>query len=131
MEPTIFTRIIKGEIPCHKVYEDDKTIVFLDIHPSVPGHALVVSKEQIDRLEDLPDEDFDAMMSTMRKVMRRVVEVFGQDYKACVKREGFGVPHAHLHVLPCRSMADFTAPQDLEAEPDHDALAALAKKLVF
>jgi histidine triad (HIT) family protein len=131
MEPTVFTRIIKGEIPCHKVYEDDKTIAFLDIHPSVPGHTLVVSKKQIDRLEDLPDDDFMAMMATMRKVMRRVVEVFGPDYKACVKREGFEMPHAHVHVLPCRTLADFAAPQSLDAEPDHAALAATAKKLAF
>lgn len=131
MEPSIFTRIINGEIPCHKVYEDEKTLAFLDIFPARPGHTLVIPKVQIDRVEDLPDDCYDALMQTVRKVMRRVVMVYGDDYRACVKVIGFDVPHAHVQVLPCRSSEDWFAKQDHDAEPDHQALAAEAQKLAF
>lgn len=130
-QPSIFTRIINGEIPAHKVYEDDKTLAFLDIHPAVPGHTLVVPKTQVDRLEDLDDDEYVALMATVRMVMHRVVEVYGSEYRACLKLEGFDVPHAHIHVMPCRNAADFWTKQRMDAEPDHDALAATAKRLAF
>jgi histidine triad (HIT) family protein len=131
MEPSVFTRIIRGELPSHKIYEDDKTIAFLDIHPSVPGYTLVVPKVQVDRLEDLSDDDYAAVMSTVKKVMRRMVDVYGKDYRACLKVWGYEVPHAHIRVIPCHTSDDFLAPQDEDAEPDHAALAAEAKKLAF
>lgn len=131
MEPSIFTRIIRGEIPCHKIYEDDKTFAFLDIHPARPGHTLVIPKVQVDRVEDLSDEDYAALMQSVRKVMRRIVEVYGRDYRACVKIIGFDVPHAHVQVFPCQSGADWHAKQDVDAEPDHKALAEVAAKLAF
>ncbi len=130
MEPSIFTRIIRGELPAHKVYEDDKTLAFLDIHPALPGHVLVIPKVQVDRLEELADEDYEAVMQTVRKVMKRLVEVFGREYRACVKVIGFDVPHAHVQVLPCRNGQEFhRAEQD--GEPNHEALAKMAEKLVF
>ena len=97
IEPSIFTRIINGEIPAHKVYEDDKTLAFLDIHPAQPGHTLVIPKVQVDRLEDLNEDDYLALMSSVKKIMQRVVEIFGSEYRACLKLEGFDVPHAHVH----------------------------------
>lgn len=129
--PSIFTKIIRGEIPCHKVYEDEKTLAFLDIHPAMPGHTLVVPKNQVDRLEDLPPEDYIALMAAVKKVMQRIVSVYGSDFRACLKLEGFDVPHAHLHVIPCRTAADFWAKQRMDTPPDHPALAAEAKKLFF
>ncbi len=131
MEPSIFTKIIRGEIPAHKVYEDDHVLAFLDIHPAVSGHTLVVPKAQVDRLEDLEDGDYRALMDAVRKVMRRVVQVYGADYRACMKLEGFDVPHAHVHVIPCRTAADFWAKQRMDIEPDHEALAKVAEKLKF
>lgn len=71
MGDSIFTKIIKGEIPCHKVYEDDKTLAFLDIHPVTPGHTLVIPKIQIDEFQDLPTEDYRALMDTVQKVAKR------------------------------------------------------------
>lgn len=130
-EPSIFSLIIKGDIPAHKIYEDDWTFAFLDIHPAVEGHTLIVPKAQVDRLEDLADEDYAALMDTLRKVMHRVVSVYGPDYRACVKLEGFDVPHAHIHVLPCRNAADFWTKQRMDSEPDHEALARVAQKLAF
>ena len=131
MTPSIFTQIIQGDIPAHKVYEDEHTLAFLDIHPAQPGHTLIVPKTEIDRLEDLPSEDYAALMETLKKVMARIVTVFGPEYRACLKLEGFDVPHTHLHVIPCRSAVDFWTKQRMDVPPDHDALAAMAKRLAF
>ncbi|HWZ65667.1 MAG TPA: HIT family protein [Patescibacteria group bacterium] len=131
IEPSIFTRIINGEIPAHKVYEDDKTLAFLDIHPAQPGHTLVIPKVQVDRLEDLNEDDYLALMSSVKKIMQRVVEIFGSEYRACLKLEGFDVPHAHVHVIPCLEARDFWAKQRMDVEPDHDALAGIAERLAF
>ena len=76
MEPSIFTKIIRGEIPCHKIYEDDKTIAFLDIHPQMPGHTLVVPKKQVASMQNLSDEDYNALMAAVKKVMQRQAQVF-------------------------------------------------------
>jgi histidine triad (HIT) family protein len=131
MEPSIFTKIIRGEIPAHKVYEDDHVLAFLDIHPAVEGHILVVPKVQVDRLEDMDGVEYQALMDAVRKVMHRVIEVYGAEYRACLKLEGFDVPHAHVHVIPCRTAADFWTKQRMDVEPDHEALAKVAEKIKF
>ncbi len=130
-EPSIFTRIIRGEIPSHKIYEDDKTLAFLNIHPSRPGHTLVVPKVQVARLHELGDDDYVALMLAVKKVAARQAEEFGPDYRICLKVMGFDVPHAHVHIIPCKTAADFAATEDMTAEPDHSALADMAKKLAF
>lgn len=130
-QSSIFTKIINGEVPSHKVYEDDATLAFLDIHPATPGHVLVVPKVEVDRLEDLSTLEYVALMATVKKVMQRVVEVFGPEYRACLKTEGFDVAHAHVHVIPCRNPADFWAKQRMDTEPDHAALAEMADRLHF
>lgn len=130
-EPSIFTRIIRGELPSHKVYEDDRTLAFLNIHPSRPGHTLVVPKVQVARLHELGDADYVALMQTVKKVASKQAVIFGPDYKICLKVMGFDVPHVHVHVIPCLSAADFAATEDMSSEPDHTALADMAKKLAF
>jgi histidine triad (HIT) family protein len=75
MSDSIFTKIIKGEIPCYKVYEDETTFAFLDIHPVQPGHVLVVPKAQIEFLWDLDDETYKNLMLIARKLARRLKEV--------------------------------------------------------
>lgn len=129
-EPSLFTKIINGEIPSHKVYEDEQTLAFLNIFPSVPGHVLVIPKVQVDHLDDLDDEVYQAVMTTVRKVMKRVKGVLGTK-RACVKVQGFDVPHAHVHIIGCDSPADFFAHEDHDNEPDHEALAAMAERLKF
>lgn len=130
MQDSIFTRIIKGEIPCHKVYEDDKTIAFLDIYPIQPGHTLVVPKTQQDHFETLPPEDYEALFLTVKKVARRIKAVLGVE-RACLRLEGFDVPHAHVHVIPCNTADDYYNAHRMEVEPDHTALAEIAKRLYF
>lgn len=132
MEPSIFTRIIRGEIPCHKVYEDDRTIAFMDIRPLTEGHVVVTTKTQVDDFEKLPDEDYQALFTAVKKVAAKAKEVFGVR-KAVITVEGFEVPHAHVHVLPCESADGFyTALEQRDerpTEPDHEALAKLAERL--
>ena len=102
MEDSIFTKIVKGEIPSHKIYEDDKTLAFLNIFPAVKGHTLVIPKIQIDSLWDLSEEDYNAVMNTTKKVAKRLQEVLGTE-RVGVKVIGIDVPHAHVHLVPFTS----------------------------
>lgn len=98
MEETIFTKIIRGDIPCYKVYEDDKTFAFLDINPLSDGHVLVTTKKPVDKFYDLDDEDYRALFATVKKVAHRIEDVLG--VRAGIVVEGLEVPHAHVHVVP-------------------------------
>ena len=96
--PSIFTKIINGEIPCYKIYEDDKTMAFLDINPESKGHTLVVPKNEVDKIYDLPDEDYQALMQTVKKISKNMEEKLGT--RTLWKVIGTDVPHAHVHLLP-------------------------------
>jgi histidine triad (HIT) family protein len=96
--PSIFTKIINGEIPCYKIYEDDKTFAFLDIHPETKGHTLVIPKKEVDKLYELEDEDYIAVMNTAKKLSKHMEEVFGA--RTLWKVVGTDVPHAHIHLVP-------------------------------
>ncbi len=128
MQESIFTKIIKGDIPSHKVYEDDRAIAFMDIHPLQPGMVLVVPKVQIDHFMDLPDEDYEALMAAVKKVALRLHEVF-PDKRVGVQIEGLDVPHAHVKIFPFSSSDEFRARPDTDSEPDHGALAEMAERL--
>ncbi len=134
MEDSIFTRIIKGEIPSHKVYEDDTTLAFLDIFPAAEGHSLVIPKKQVEFIWDLPPEDYIALMESVQKVGRRLREITGKHYVGTMVI-GTDVPHAHVHVVPFETAQEIKAVATMEGrdskDPDHAALAELAKKLYF
>lgn len=131
MEDSIFTKIIRGEIPCYKVYEDDRTLAFLDIHPIQPGHTLVIPKKQIEYVWDLPDEDYRALMATAKQVANRLREVFADKSRVALLVEGLDVAHAHLKLFPFNSDEEFHHQPDQGGEPDYPALAAMAKTLAF
>lgn len=131
MEDSIFTKIIKGEIPCHKVYEDERTLAFLDIHPVQPGMVLVITKTQAETFLDLNPDDYAALWDAVRKVATRLNEVFPDKKRIGVQVEGLDVPHVHAKLIPINSGEEFRSPPDLNAEPDHPALAAMAEKLKF
>jgi histidine triad (HIT) family protein len=132
MEDSIFTKIIKGDIPCHKVYEDKLTLAFLDIHPIQPGHTLVIPKKQVASLWDLDEDDYRAVMATTKKVAERLREVFADKTHVAMEVEGLDVPHAHVKVFPFSTSAEFhRLPDDASIEPDHFALAKIAIKLKF
>lgn len=130
MEETIFTKIINGEIPSHKVYEDDRTYAFLDIHPLQPGHVLVVPKNPVAFIWDLPTDDYTALMQAVQKIGERLRTVMGSAYVG-VKVVGVDVPHAHVHLIPFDNSDQYNAKQDTEAEPNHQALAEIAQKIAF
>lgn len=130
MADSIFTQIIKGEIPCHKVYEDAQTLAFLDIHPKTPGHTLIVPKAEVEFVWDLDDPTYQAVMATAKKVAQRLKAVTGQPYVGEMVY-GTDVPHAHVHVFPFATAEEFARRPDMTAEPDHAALAAMAEKLAF
>ena len=104
MSETIFTRIIRGEIPCHRVYEDERVLAFLDIAPLSPGHVLVVPKEPAETLDALSDESGAAVGRVLPRIARAVMAVTGtRDYNV-LQNNGVAahqaVPHVHFHVIP-------------------------------
>ncbi len=129
MTDSLFTKIIKGEIPSHKLYEDDRTYALMDIYPVRPGMALVVTKAQVENIEDLSDEDFAALWDTVKKLARKQREVFPEAKKIAIQVEGLDVPHVHVKLFPIDSADDFRSLPDTSREPDHAALAEMAKKL--
>ncbi|MDQ3158547.1 MAG: HIT domain-containing protein [bacterium] len=130
MEDTIFTKIVKGEIPSHKIHEDEKTLAFLDIHPLMEGHTLVISKKQVEFVWDLEDADYLALMSTAKKVALHLREKLGVKYMGS-RIVGVDVPHAHVQLTPFNDVSELKAVQDMTSEPDHEKLATLATKLKF
>ncbi|MDD9940548.1 MAG: HIT family protein [Myxococcales bacterium] len=104
MATTLFTRIIEGEIPCHKVYEDPQVFAFLDIGPLAPGHTLVIPKHPVERLEDLSEDSAAALGRALPRIARAVLAASGAaDYHVIQKNgasAGQVVPHVHFHIIP-------------------------------
>lgn len=130
MSQSIFTKIINGEIPCHKIYEDDLVLAFLDVHPQMEGHTLVVPKVEVDHIWDLDDEAYGHLLSVVKKLGSHMKTVL-QSPRVGVVVEGFGVPHTHVHLIPIFHGEDLKKPQNLTDEPNHERLAQVAKKLYF
>jgi histidine triad (HIT) family protein len=109
---TIFSKIIAGQIPCHKIAESEKFIAFLDIEPLVKGHVLVVPKLEINKIFDVPDDYLAEMLVFAKPIAHAIEKAF--DCKRCgISVIGLEVPHAHLHVVPINSANDlnFTRPK--------------------
>lgn len=102
---TIFTRIIKGEIPCYKIAEDDKYFAFLDINPLMEGHTLVVPKQEVDYIFDLDDEALSGLILFSKKVAAAISETIPCN-RIGVAVIGLEVPHVHVHLVPMNSMGD-------------------------
>ncbi len=132
MGDSIFTKIIKGELPSHKVYEDATTLAFLDIHPIQPGHVLVVPKRQVSFVWDLEPDEYDALMKTVKKIGQRIRDVFPNAARIGVMIEGFDVSdHAHVKVFPFSTVEEYRHLPDSRTQPDHAELARIAEKLAF
>ncbi len=102
---SVFTRIIKGEIPCYKIAEDDNYFAFLDINPLKKGHTLVVPKKEEDYIYDLNDDIIAGMMVFSKKVAGAIEKVVPCNRIGIVVL-GLEVPHAHMHLIPIDSEAD-------------------------
>jgi histidine triad (HIT) family protein len=128
MQDSIFTKIIKGEIPSCKVYEDDKTLAFMDIHPVQPGQVVVVPKKQIGFVWDLSEDDYTALMLAVKKVGEKVREVFPSKERVGIMVEGLDVTdHAHVKVFPF-SKGEYRDPPS-DDEPNFTELELIAEKL--
>jgi len=104
MADTVFSMIISGQIPCHKVYEDENVLAFLDINPIAPGHTLVIPKEAAVTLDGLSDESAAALGRVLPRICRAVVAVTGVKEYNVLENNGAGahqaIPHVHFHIIP-------------------------------
>ena len=122
--PTIFSRIINGEIPCYKVAETDDFLAFLDIRPQVVGHTLCIPKKEIDYIFDMGDAELGALMVFSKKVARALREVVPCE-RIGVAVIGLEVPHTHIHLMPIRSVSDLSfGKTPLDLTPDDFRLLA-------
>jgi histidine triad (HIT) family protein len=124
--PSIFSRIIAGEIPAHRLREDDRFLAFLDVRPIRAGHTLVIPKQEIDQLFDLPDDLLGDLFTFAKPVATAIREVSGAA-RVGVAVVGVEVPHAHVHLVPLDAVSDLDFARAREAEPDD--LAAMADRL--
>ena len=102
---TIFTKIIRGEVPCYKIAEDERFFAFLDINPMMAGHTLVVPKTETDYIFDLNDNDLSAMILFSKKVAMAIEKAI-PCARIGVAILGLEVPHAHIHLVPMNTMED-------------------------
>ena len=104
MADTLFQKIIAGQIPCHKVYEDDKVLAFLDINPLSRGHTLVIPKESAETLDQLSDDSAAALGRVLPRICRAVIAATGTREYNVLENNGRGahqvVQHVHFHIIP-------------------------------
>jgi len=103
--PTIFSKIIDGQIPCYKVAENDEFLAFLDINPNSIGHTLCIPKNEIDDILDLDELTFKNLMMFSRKVAKSIKKVI-ECKKVSISVIGLEVPHVHVHLIPINEMRD-------------------------
>lgn len=102
---SIFSKIVSGEIPCYKIAETKEFMAFLDIFPLVKGHALVIPKQEINRLFDLDDESYADLMLFSKRIAAAIRRTFPCD-RVGMTVIGLEVPHAHIHLIPINKMSD-------------------------
>ncbi len=124
---TIFTRIIKGEIPCHKIAEDERYFAFLDINPLREGHTLVIPKTETDYIFDLDDDALSGLVVFSKKVAKAIREVIPCN-RIGVAVIGLEVPHAHVHLVPMDSMEDINF-RNPKLRLTSDEFKSLAEKI--
>ena len=123
---SVFTQIVNGDIPCHKILEDDQYLALLDINPIRPGHTLVITKRQIDYIFDLEDNLLSGLMIFSKKVGTAIKKAT-YCQRVGVVVAGYEVPHTHMHLIPTNSMSDFNFA--LSQQADQGELAAMVTKI--
>jgi histidine triad (HIT) family protein len=127
----IFAKVLRGEIPCHKIYEDEDTLAFLDIMPRTEGHALVVTKEKARDLFDIKPEALGKLMAVVQKLAPKIKEAVGADGVLIQQFNGAAagqtVFHLHIHIVP-RNEGEALKPHAGKME-DQAKLAATAEKI--
>ncbi|MCF7893628.1 MAG: HIT family protein [Candidatus Omnitrophica bacterium] len=123
---TLFTKIIEGEIPAHKILEGDQFLAFLDIRPIKPGHSLVIPKKEVDYIFDLDDQLLSEILVFSKKVAKMIEKVI--DCKRVgIMVAGLEVPHAHVHLVPMSSLGDLNFANAKEAKDEE--LKQIAEKI--
>ena len=124
--PSIFTRIINGEIPCYKVAEDENFLAFLDVNPNAKGHTLCVPKKEIDRIFDMEESHYLELMKFSRKVAIALEKTVPCE-RVGVSVIGLEVPHVHVHLIPLNGMGDATFQKKVSLTSDE--MTALANAI--
>ena len=124
---SIFTRIVQGEIPSHKVAETADFVAFLDVNPLVEGHVLVIPKKEVDYIFDLSDEEYAGLM-LFAKIVAAGVKKAIPCKRVGVAVIGLEVPHAHVHLVPLNQMNDINFSQP-KLKPSNEELATVAQKI--
>jgi len=120
---SIFTKIIKGEIPSYKVAENDQFYAFLDINPNAKGHTLVVPKKEVNKLFDLDEETYNELMSFSKKIALGIEKVIPCE-RIGMSVIGLEVPHVHVHLIPLQNMEDIQFIKKVSLEPaEFEAIA--------
>ena len=127
----IFAKILRGELPCHKVYEDEKTFAFLDIMPRAPGHTLVLPKAPARNILDVTAEDFSAVARTAQRIAKAGMAVFEADgitlHQFSESAGGQVVFHLHVHVIPRKAGVPLKPAASEKEKPE--VLAEQARRL--
>ena len=130
-QTNIFAKILRGEIPCHKVYEDEKSLAFLDIMPRAPGHVLVIPKAPARNILDIAPDELAHVMKIAQRIAKVSVEVFGADgvtlQQFSESAGGQVVFHLHVHVIPRKEGIALKPPASVKEAPD--VLKQQAEKL--
>jgi len=123
--PSIFSKIVAGEIPCHKVAETEEFLAFLDVFPLSKGHTLVIPKQEVDYIFDLPDEQLAGLHVFAKKVAQAIDKVIACE-RVGVAVIGLEVPHAHIHLVPINTVGDinFSRPKMELSQEELTAIAA-------
>lgn len=124
---SIFSKIVSGEIPCYKIFEDEHHLAFLDIMPLVMGHVLCIPKKEVDYIYDLPADELSALWKFTQPVAEAVKKAV-ECKRVGIAVIGLEVPHAHIHLVPLNEVGDinFTRPK---LKPSSDELAAIAEHI--
>ena len=125
--PTIFSRIVAGEIPCHKVGETEDFLAFLDIMPVAPGHTLVIPKQEVDYYFDLEDDVLTGLTLFAKSLAPKIEKVV-PCARIGVSVVGLEVPHAHVHLIPINHIGDMDFAKQ-RSQADHAELAQLAEAI--
>jgi histidine triad (HIT) family protein len=125
--PSLFTRIVNGEIPCHRIAEDERFLAFLDISPLRTGHTLVIPKIEVDYIFDLPEDVLAGILPFAQKIAPKIKSVEPCE-RIGISVIGLEVPHCHVHLIPIDNVSDmdFSKPK---MQPSNEELAELAERI--
>lgn len=124
---TIFTKIVKGEIPSFKIYEDDQFYAFLDINPLAKGHTLLIPKKEVDYLFDIEDALLSEMIVVAKKIAQAIEKAIACN-RVGLMVIGLEVPHAHIHLIPIHQEGDMNLSND-RVDLSEDQFEGIAKKI--